>query len=124
MKSIHREEFALFTRLLREIRQEAGLTQVTIAEKLGRPQNVVSTIELGRLRLDFLQLRDWCLACDTTVIALASRFEERLAEHEAESTVAQRKGATKKGSSSAGGAAASAAKLASKATTKAVKSKP
>lgn len=80
MKSVHRDEFSLYTELLRAVRQEAGHTQISMAAKLGRPQNQISTIERGKVRLDFLQLRDWCLACNTTLVALAARFDERLAE--------------------------------------------
>lgn len=124
MKSIYRDEFALFTQLLREIRQEAGHTQITIAASLGRPQNVISTIERGKLRLDFLQLRDWCLACNTTLIALATRFEELLAEQEPAPGKAQRKGSSKKGDAVLAGDSSSAAKRSSKAATKVGKAKP
>lgn len=123
MKSIHRDEFALFTQLLREVRQEAGHTQISIAAAVGRPQNVVSTIERGKLRLDFLQLRDWCRACNTTLIALATRFEDRLVEQEA-ATAGQRKPGKKGDSSPAAGASPSAAKRPSKSVTKARKSRP
>lgn len=120
MKSIHRDEFALFTQLLREVRQEAGHTQISISAALGRPQNVISTIERGKLRLDFLQLRDWCRACNTTLIALATRFEERLAEQEA-ATAGQRRPGKK---DSSAGVSPSAAKRASKSVTKASRVKP
>jgi transcriptional regulator with XRE-family HTH domain len=122
VKSIYRDEFALFTQLLRDLRQEAGHTQISIAATLGRPQNVISTIERGKLRLDFLQLRDWCLACNTTVVALASLFEERLAAQEAASASTQRKVPAKK--RPGGGSAPSAAKRVAKTATKVVKSKP
>lgn len=122
MKSIYRDEFAVFIQLLRDLRQEAGHTQISIAAKLGRPQNVISTIERGKLRLDFLQLRDWCRACNTTVVDLASRFEEGLAAQEATSASNQRKASAKKSAGS--GAAPVAAKRTAKTATKGAKSKP
>lgn len=126
MKSVHRDEFSLYTELLRAIRQEAGHTQISIAAKLGRPQNQISTIERGKVRLDFLQLRDWCLACNTTLVAMAARFDERLAEITAAPPAkAQRKasGSGKKASGTAG-PAAKAASRSSNSVTKATKSRP
>jgi len=40
---------------LREARIEAGLTQVALAEKLGRPQSFVAKIEGYERRLDLLE---------------------------------------------------------------------
>ena len=82
MKSIHRAEYSVFCQLLRDTRRAAGLSQVTLAQQLGRPQNYVSAFERGKLRQDFLQLRDWCHACGTDVVALATAFEERWAAHQ------------------------------------------
>lgn len=126
MKSIHRDEFSLYTELLRAVRQEAGHTQVSIAQQLGRPQNQISTIERGKVRLDFLQLRDWCLACDTTLVALAARFDERLAELTAAvpvRTQLKESGSVKKPAGSSG-AAPKAASRSSNSVTKASKSRP
>jgi transcriptional regulator with XRE-family HTH domain len=36
-------------------REEAGLTQVNIAERLGKPQSFVSKYERGERRLDFTE---------------------------------------------------------------------
>jgi transcriptional regulator with XRE-family HTH domain len=79
-KSIHRFEHTLLCDLLRELRQRAGLTQAVLARKLKRPQTFVSTAERGQVRQDFLQLRDWCARCGTTLSALADEFEARLKE--------------------------------------------
>jgi transcriptional regulator with XRE-family HTH domain len=59
-KSIHRSDYALLTRRLREAREVVGLTQVEVSAALCRPQSFVSDIENGRRRLDILQLRDLC----------------------------------------------------------------
>jgi len=77
-KSLHRPEHKLFMALLRDMRRHAGLTQEVLAEKLKRPQTFVSAVERGRVRQDFLQLRDWCGYCGTTVARLADDFEEKL----------------------------------------------
>lgn len=124
MKSIHRDEFSLYTELLRAVRQEAGHTQISIAAKLGRPQNQISTIERGKVRLDFLQLRDWCLACNTTLVALAARFDERVAELAASSAAparVQRKGPTSPKKAPSEGAPSKTASRSSNSVTKASK---
>jgi transcriptional regulator with XRE-family HTH domain len=79
-KSIHRAEFLVLCELLRDVRLQAGLTQTVLAKKLKRPQTFVSTVERGLVRQDFLQLRDWCLRCGTTLEALSAEFEVRLKE--------------------------------------------
>ena len=43
--------------LLKELRQEAGITQVEMARKLAKPQPFVSYYESGARRLDLLELR-------------------------------------------------------------------
>jgi len=42
---------------LREARLAAGLTQVQVAERLGKPQSFVSKVELGERRIDPVELR-------------------------------------------------------------------
>lgn len=44
-------------RLLRSIREDAGITQVELSELLGRTQSFVSKTERGETRLDVIQLR-------------------------------------------------------------------
>lgn len=77
-KSIHRAEFTVIRELLREVRLRAGLTQADLARKLKRPQTFVSTVERGLVRQDFLQLRDWCVKCGTTLSAVSDEFELRV----------------------------------------------
>jgi transcriptional regulator with XRE-family HTH domain len=43
-------------RLLVRARKEAGLRQVELAERLGKPQSFVSKIERGERRLDVVEL--------------------------------------------------------------------
>jgi transcriptional regulator with XRE-family HTH domain len=62
-KSHYRAEYRAIFETLRETRLEAGLTQIDLAERLGRSQNFVSQAELGYKRLDGLQLWDWMHAC-------------------------------------------------------------
>lgn len=59
-----------FRDLLRQARVDAGLTQVELAAKLGKPQSYVSKAELGERRLDFLETLDYCAACGKDVAEL------------------------------------------------------
>lgn len=77
-KSLHRPEYKAVLATLLEIREEADLFQAELGKKLGRSQSYVSMAERGAIRLDPLQLRDWCLACDTTLAAYVDKLEHRL----------------------------------------------
>ncbi len=68
--------YGRFRAVLRKIREEAGLSQVVLAEKLGKPQTFVSKSELGERRLDFLETLDFCAACGVTVQELIKRLEK------------------------------------------------
>lgn len=57
MKSVHTKEYAYFVERLRKARLEAGLTQVQVAKKIGRPQSHVSNVESGQQRVDVVELQ-------------------------------------------------------------------
>ncbi len=57
VKSIHAKEYAYFVERLRKARQEAGLTQVQVARKIGRPQSHISNVESGQQRIDVVELK-------------------------------------------------------------------
>lgn len=64
--------------LLREIRSDAGLRQVDLAEKLGQAQPYVSRYESGERRLDILELRQICQTLGISLESFAARLEQRL----------------------------------------------
>ncbi len=66
-KSIYSAEYQQLCALLRRLRQEAGLTQVQVAERLGVPQSFVSKYESGERRLDVIELRHVTQAIGTTL---------------------------------------------------------
>lgn len=55
-KSIHTDKYGKFCELLIKYRNERGLTQNQLAEKLGKPQSFVSKYEIGERRLDFIEV--------------------------------------------------------------------
>ena len=65
-----------FRALLRKIRKEAGLSQAALAQKLGKPQTLVSKSELGERRVDYPELLDICAACQITLSEFDRRFHE------------------------------------------------
>jgi len=67
---------ALLLALLKTVRAEAGLTQAEMARKLAQPQSFVSKYESGERRLDVLELRQVCRACDIFLADFIRRLED------------------------------------------------
>lgn len=74
-KSIYSVEYQQLCALLRELRREAGLTQVDVAERLDVPQSFVSKYESGERRLDVIELRHVARAIGTTLEAIVESLE-------------------------------------------------
>lgn len=77
---LHSPQYEVFRRLLVKARQESGLTQVEVAERLEKPQSFVSKIERGERRLDFpefIRLAD-ALGIDTE--AFIGSYREEIAD--------------------------------------------
>lgn len=79
MKSVQAPEYAVFCDMLRQAR--GSKRQGDVAALLGVPQTYVSAYELGKVRLDFVQLRNWCAACGLTLAQFVEAFEQKWAEH-------------------------------------------
>ena len=78
-KSIYTREYGVALRLLKQVREEAGITQVELAKKLGQSQSFVSKVERGDRRLDIVQLRTLCRVLGTSLPAFVERLETELA---------------------------------------------
>lgn len=72
-----RQQKALLS-LLRQLRMEAGITQIEMARLLGKPQPFVSYYESGARRLDLLELRQICGVLGISLVELVKRFEKAL----------------------------------------------
>ncbi|MDD2776704.1 MAG: helix-turn-helix transcriptional regulator [Gallionella sp.] len=55
LSSLHNPDYQIFRSLLIKERELSGLTQVQLAEKLGKPQSYVSKYERGERRVDFAE---------------------------------------------------------------------
>jgi transcriptional regulator with XRE-family HTH domain len=77
-KSIFSAEQETLQELLRQGREEAGLTQIDVAQKLKRPQSFVSKYESGERRLDILELRQVCWVLGVSLKDFVMLLESRL----------------------------------------------
>jgi transcriptional regulator with XRE-family HTH domain len=77
-KTLYSRRQLEFQRLLRELRQEAGLRQQDVAELIDEPQSFVSKYESGERRLDVLELREVCEALGISLARFAGLLEKRL----------------------------------------------
>jgi transcriptional regulator with XRE-family HTH domain len=55
--SIYLKEYKKVIERLKKARQESGLKQIEVAEKLGKPQSYISKIEQGERRIDIVELK-------------------------------------------------------------------
>ena len=55
-KSIHSTKYKKVLKNLLKARQESGLMQIEVADKIKKPQSFVSKVERGERRLDVVEL--------------------------------------------------------------------
>lgn len=78
LKNIHSSDHKRFCELVRCLREEKGVTQQALAQKLDVPQSFVSKVETGERRLDILELRSVCLALGIPLKRFVQLLEEEL----------------------------------------------
>ncbi|ATC65018.1 transcriptional regulator [Nibricoccus aquaticus] len=78
MKNIHSSDHKKLCELIRRLREEKGVTQHALAQKLEVPQSFVSKVETGERRLDILELRSVCLALEIPMKRFIQLLEEDL----------------------------------------------
>lgn len=74
-KSIYTQQYSIFCRTLRLLREEAGLTQEEVAVKLGATQTFISKCERGERRIDLVELRAWCEPLGLDLQGFVRRFD-------------------------------------------------
>jgi transcriptional regulator with XRE-family HTH domain len=82
-KSTHTEQYKRFRAMLVAERKSHGLTQVQVAERLGKPQSFVTKYELGERRIDvveFLYIAD-VIGFDPGILLSLLREEPSPAEN-------------------------------------------
>lgn len=89
-KSIHRPEYELLRNLIRETRTQAGVTQESLSDQLGRSQSFISDIERGVRRIDAIELRDVCRFLDTNLIEFIGELESRIEKRHVGATISRK----------------------------------
>ena len=77
----HSDEYRHFIAELRAAREEAGLSQATLAERLNVDRTLVTKAEGGARRLDLIELRAWLNAIGADLVPFIARLEARLARN-------------------------------------------
>jgi transcriptional regulator with XRE-family HTH domain len=87
--SFHSKQYEIFTALLREVREDLGVSQVELALALGVPQTTVSKCETGVRRVDVVELYDWLRALNVDFDAFMQRLTTLWEAHAARSHIAK-----------------------------------
>jgi transcriptional regulator with XRE-family HTH domain len=77
-KTIYSTEYQSFLRILRQVREEAELSQQELARRLGRTQSFVSKCERGERRIDVVELRHFCRAMKMSLGDFVKRLEGKI----------------------------------------------
>lgn len=77
-KSIASKRYSLLLRRIRKAREESGLTQQQLAEKLGVTQSFISKCERGERRLDVLELMEFCNALEIPFLPFVDALQKDL----------------------------------------------
>jgi len=77
-KSIFSLEYKQVLKQLRDAREDSGLTQSDVAERLGQTQSFVSKVERSERRLDVVELRAFCNAIGIQFSEFIAEVERRL----------------------------------------------
>ncbi|MBU1364546.1 MAG: helix-turn-helix domain-containing protein [Gammaproteobacteria bacterium] len=76
--SLHRPQYEVFRKMMVKARETAGLTQVQIADALGRPQSFVSKYERGDRRLDFTEFVEITAILGIDVAAFITAYQDSI----------------------------------------------
>jgi transcriptional regulator with XRE-family HTH domain len=77
----NRRDQELLLSLLRNAREEKGLSQSQLARLLKKPQSFVSKYEGGARRLDLLELKAVCDTLGMDVVEFVRRFAAQVSVH-------------------------------------------
>ena len=76
--SLHTPEYAEFCKLLVKLREKSGITQATIAERLGVHQSFVSKYEGGERRVDVIEFLRICKALKADPADVLASLKKRI----------------------------------------------
>lgn len=76
MKSIHVKKYKQIVRLLKQKREQAGITQKQLAQTLHLKQTQISKIETNERRIDLLELVNYLRGIDVPFMDFAAEVSE------------------------------------------------
>ena len=74
-KSIHTAQYKVLIDLLRKEREQKKITQEQLAGRLSVQQAVISKIETCERRIDFIEMRQICIALGISPLDFVNKFE-------------------------------------------------
>ena len=77
-KSIYSARYRAFLKLLQKTRQDAGLTQAQLAQKIGETQTFISKCERGERRIDVVELDTFCRAFGVSLKQFVGKLERAI----------------------------------------------
>ena len=77
-KSIHTRQYRTLINLIRQERESRNITQEQLASMLSVRQTIVSKIETCERRIDFIELRQICLALGISLSDIINTFEKKI----------------------------------------------
>lgn len=77
-KSVHTRDYAIFLKLLVEVRHRAGLTQTQLGQQLPFEQPAISKIERGERRIDIIELKLICERVGLSLQDFIAELQKRL----------------------------------------------
>jgi transcriptional regulator with XRE-family HTH domain len=77
-KSQHSRAYQLLPGFLRELREEAGLTQRELGKRMSKPQSWIYNCETANRRVDVTEFVAWAVACGVEPGDAFSRFVRQL----------------------------------------------
>lgn len=82
-KTIYTDEMQVLTARIKQMRQDANMTQHELAKRLGkRSHTAILKLEQGQVRIELLELRRICLVCGIPFREFIERVEIDLANIE------------------------------------------
>lgn len=77
-KSVHSKAYRKSCDILKKAREDAGLSQRQLAERLDEHSTFVWKIEAGERRLDIVEFVRWCIACEVEPDDLFQEIRKRV----------------------------------------------
>jgi transcriptional regulator with XRE-family HTH domain len=75
---VHTAAYSSFLEVLRTAREAAGLSQREFAKRLGVYHQYVNKCETGERQLNLVELREWCVALDVSLVEFVKAWERAL----------------------------------------------